>query len=92
MKNSMIIKLLVMMYTVCARLELSDIKTVLESPLNIDKNTIINHNGPLNPLRTYIMHKSSYMYNKRMFSQEINTDYSLKKSAKSTENEHFYIY
>ncbi|KAI5141950.1 hypothetical protein NEPAR04_1318, partial [Nematocida parisii] len=88
----MIIKLLIMMYTVCARLELSDIKAVLESSGYIDKNTLINRNGPLNPLRTYIMHKSSYMYNKRMFSQEINTDYSLKKSDKSTENEHFYIY
>ncbi|KAI5157894.1 hypothetical protein NEPAR06_2510, partial [Nematocida parisii] len=92
MKNSMIMKLLIMMYTVCARLELSDIKTVLETPFSINKNILINHNGSLNPLRTYIMYKRSYMYNKRMFSQEIYTDYSLKKSAKSTENEHFYIY
>ncbi|EIJ87102.1 hypothetical protein NEQG_02706, partial [Nematocida parisii ERTm3] len=91
-KNGMIMKLLIMMYTVCARLEMSGIQNICETPFSIDKNTIINHNGPLNPLRTYIMHKSSYMYNKRMFSQEINTDYSLKKSEKSTENEHFYIY
>ncbi|EIJ87739.1 hypothetical protein NEQG_01811 [Nematocida parisii ERTm3] len=92
MKNRMIIKLLVMMYTVCARLEMSGIQNICETPFSINKNILINHNGPLNPLRTYIMHKSSYIYNKRMFSQEIYTDYSLKKSAKSTENEHFYIY
>ncbi|EIJ92523.1 uncharacterized protein NEPG_02621 [Nematocida parisii ERTm1] len=88
----MIMKLLIMMYTVCARLEMSGIQNICETPFSINKNILINHNGPLNPLRTYIMHKSSYMYNKRMFSQEINTDYSLKKSAKSTDNEHFYIY
>ncbi|OAG32831.1 hypothetical protein NEIG_02597, partial [Nematocida sp. ERTm5] len=88
----MIMKLLIMMYTVCARLELSDIRNICESPFSISENILINQSGPLNPLRTYIMHKSSYMYNKRLFSQGIDTDYSMKKGAKSTDSEHFYIY
>ncbi|KAI5131504.1 hypothetical protein NEPAR06_2530, partial [Nematocida parisii] len=33
MNNSMIIKLLVMMYTICARVELSDIKIIEETKI-----------------------------------------------------------
>ncbi|OAG33002.1 hypothetical protein NEIG_02686, partial [Nematocida sp. ERTm5] len=88
----MIMKLLIMMHIICARLEMNDIRNICESPFSISENILINQSGPLNPLRTYIMHKSSYVYNKRLFSQGIDTDYSMKKGAKSTDSEHFYIY
>ncbi|KAI5131794.1 hypothetical protein NEPAR08_2571, partial [Nematocida parisii] len=67
MKNSMIMKLLIMMYTVCARLELSDIKTIGDSVVIEEDNLLIHPDGPLNPLRGYIMHKSGNMYNKRLY-------------------------
>ncbi|OAG29120.1 hypothetical protein NEIG_01405 [Nematocida sp. ERTm5] len=77
MKNSMIIKLLMMMYTVCARLEISDIKTIGETIIIQEENLLIHPDGPLNPLRGYIMHRSGYMYNKRFYAPEIDTEYSL---------------
>ncbi|KAI5182744.1 hypothetical protein NEIRO03_0395 [Nematocida sp. AWRm78] len=88
MKNGMIIKLLVMMYTVCARLELSDIKTIGDSVVVQEDNLLIHPDGPLNPLRGYIMHKSGYMYNKRFYAPEIDTEYSLKKSTKVSDDGH----
>ncbi|KAI5183069.1 hypothetical protein NEIRO03_0693 [Nematocida sp. AWRm78] len=82
MKNGMIIKLLIMMYTVCARLELSDIKEIGETKVIEEDNLLINPDGPLNPLRGYIMHKSGYMYNKRLYAPEIDTMYKLEKTGK----------
>ncbi|EIJ87152.1 hypothetical protein NEQG_02643, partial [Nematocida parisii ERTm3] len=79
MKNSMIIKLLLAMYTVCARLELSDIKTIGDSVVIEEDNLLIHPDGPLNPLRGYIMHKSGCMYNKRLYAPEIDTMYKLEK-------------
>ncbi|KAI5131083.1 hypothetical protein NEPAR08_2316 [Nematocida parisii] len=79
MKNSKIIKLLLAMYTVCARLELSDIKTIGDSVVIEEDNLLIYPDGPLNPLRGYIMHKSGCMYNKRLYAPEINTLYKLEK-------------
>ncbi|OAG32523.1 hypothetical protein NEIG_01633 [Nematocida sp. ERTm5] len=93
MKNSMIIlKLSLMIYVVCARLEMSDIESIEKTLLGVGKDLLINPNGPLNPLRGYIFHKSGYMYNKRLYSSGIDTDYSLKKSDVSTEGPHQYIY
>ncbi|OAG32411.1 hypothetical protein NEIG_01728 [Nematocida sp. ERTm5] len=42
----------------------------------------INQNGPLIFLPALIYHKSGYMHNKRLFSPEIKTDYSLTKNPK----------
>ncbi|EIJ87136.1 hypothetical protein NEQG_02678, partial [Nematocida parisii ERTm3] len=93
MKNSMIIKLLVMMYTVCARLELSDIETIGDSVVIEEDNLLIHPDGPLNPLRGYIMHKSGNMYNKRLYAPEINTLYKLEKTDKvTTDNRPIYKY
>ncbi|KAI5167054.1 hypothetical protein NEIRO03_2482, partial [Nematocida sp. AWRm78] len=86
MKTGVIIKLLVMMYTVCARLELCDIKEIEENSFNIlIENLLINPDGPLNPLRGYIFHKNRLIYNKRLLSSWIETDYSLKKHPDSSE-------
>ncbi|KAI5186966.1 hypothetical protein NEIRO03_2431 [Nematocida sp. AWRm78] len=80
MKNGMIIlKLLLVMYTVCARLDLYDIKTIGETVIIQEDNLLINPDGPLNLLRGYIMHKSGYMYNKRFYTPEIDTKYILEK-------------
>ncbi|OAG32327.1 hypothetical protein NEIG_02650, partial [Nematocida sp. ERTm5] len=84
MKNSMIIKLLVMMYTVCARFELSDIKEIGETKVIEEDNLLINPDGPLNPLRGYIMDRSGYIYNKRFYAPEIDTMYKLETTGKVT--------
>ncbi|OAG33496.1 hypothetical protein NEIG_02608, partial [Nematocida sp. ERTm5] len=80
MKSGMIIKLLVMMCTVCARLELSDIKTIGETKVIQEDDLLIHPDGPLNPLRGYIMDRSGYMYNKRFYAPEIDTMYKLEKT------------
>ncbi|KAI5165406.1 hypothetical protein NEIRO02_0357 [Nematocida sp. AWRm79] len=80
----MIIKLLVMMYTVCARLEMCDIKEIGETVVIEDNKLLVHPDGPLNPLRGYIMHRSGYMYNKRFYTPEINTMYKLEKTDKVT--------
>ncbi|OAG32580.1 hypothetical protein NEIG_02559, partial [Nematocida sp. ERTm5] len=82
MKFNMIIKLLVMMYTVYARLELCEIKEIGDSVVIEEDNLLIHQDGPLNPLRGYIMHKSGYMYNKRFYAPEIDTMYKLEKIGK----------
>ncbi|KAI5166910.1 hypothetical protein NEIRO02_1521 [Nematocida sp. AWRm79] len=86
MENNMIIKLLIMMYTVCARLEISDINTLGETVVIQESNLLIHPDGPLSPIRGYIMYKSGYMYNKRFYSPEINIEYSLKKSTKVSDD------
>ncbi|KAI5167879.1 hypothetical protein NEIRO02_2227 [Nematocida sp. AWRm79] len=82
----MIIKLLLVMYTVYARLELSDIKEIGETKVVQKDNLLIHPDGSLNLLRGYIMHKSGYMYNKRFYSSEINTLYKLEKTNEVSDN------
>ncbi|OAG32477.1 hypothetical protein NEIG_02312 [Nematocida sp. ERTm5] len=85
MNNSMIINLLIMMmYTVYARVEMCDIKTIGETVVIEEDNLLVHPDGPLNPLRGYIMHTSGYMYNKRFYTPEINTMYKLEKTDKLT--------
>ncbi|OAG33481.1 hypothetical protein NEIG_02534 [Nematocida sp. ERTm5] len=92
MSTSMILKLMLVIHTVYARLELCDIHMLQERADLIPGELTINSGGPLNLLRGYIMCKSGYMHNKRFFSQGIDTDYSLKKSDKLKENIHVYTY
>ncbi|KAI5131440.1 hypothetical protein NEPAR04_2497, partial [Nematocida parisii] len=83
MNNSMIIKLLVMMYTICARVELSDIKIIEETKIiSKEGNLVINPDGSLSPSRADIMRKCEYIHNKRLYAYEINTMYNLKKTYK----------
>ncbi|OAG32431.1 hypothetical protein NEIG_01354 [Nematocida sp. ERTm5] len=82
MKIGMIIKLLLMMYAVYARIELVDIKKIGEIVVIQEDRLLIHPNGPLSPLRGYIMHRSGYMFNKRFYSSEIDTDYILTKTDK----------
>ncbi|EIJ95129.1 uncharacterized protein NEPG_00654, partial [Nematocida parisii ERTm1] len=79
----MIIKLLVMMYTICARVELSDIKIIEETKIiSKEGNLVINPDGSLSPSRADIMRKCEYIHNKRLYAYEINTMYNLKKTYK----------
>ncbi|KAI5165603.1 hypothetical protein NEIRO03_0609 [Nematocida sp. AWRm78] len=86
LKSSMIIKLLLMIYAVCARLEISDIKKIGKTVIIKEGGLLIHPDGPLSPLRGYIMHRSEYMHNKRFYSPEINTEYSLTQKNKLTED------
>ncbi|KAI5167871.1 hypothetical protein NEIRO02_2220, partial [Nematocida sp. AWRm79] len=88
MKNGMIIKLLLVMYTAWARLDLNDIKSICKTVAIKEDNLLVHPDGPLNPLRGYIMHRSGYMYNKRLYSPEINTKYSLKKTNEVLDDDH----
>ncbi|OAG32814.1 hypothetical protein NEIG_02704, partial [Nematocida sp. ERTm5] len=45
---------------------------------------LINPDGPLNPLRGYIMDRSGYIYNKRFYAPEIDTMYKLETTGKVT--------
>ncbi|KAI5167063.1 hypothetical protein NEIRO03_1778 [Nematocida sp. AWRm78] len=89
---SVIIKLLLMAHILYARIELFDIKIASETHIRTRNNLLISQDGPLSLLRGYIMHRSGYMYNKRLFSSGIDIDYSMKKSAKSIESIHVYTY
>ncbi|KAI5167231.1 hypothetical protein NEIRO03_1738 [Nematocida sp. AWRm78] len=90
MKTSMIIKLLIMMYTVCARLEMGGIVKICDKKYGKLEDMTINQSGPLNPLRGYIIYKSGYMHNKRLYAPEINTKYSIEKITKN--GEEYYNY
>ncbi|KAI5159329.1 hypothetical protein NEAUS03_0201 [Nematocida ausubeli] len=81
---------LIMMQSILARINVEDIKTVSETFIGEKQDVIINPRGPLNLLRGYIGHQSGYMYNKRFYSSEIDTDYALSKKRLSSRNEQIY--
>ncbi|OAG33291.1 hypothetical protein NEIG_01041 [Nematocida sp. ERTm5] len=88
----MIIRLLLILCTVYARMPLHKIKEAHEILFRDDNSMMINPDGRLNLLSGYISHKAGYMHNKRFFSPEIETNYSMKKSPESTESVHVYTY
>ncbi|KAI5137634.1 hypothetical protein NEAUS07_2073 [Nematocida ausubeli] len=74
-----ILLILAMARSVLTRVNMEDIKTVSETLVGKAQDVVINPKGPLNLQRGYIGHRSRYMYNKRFYSSEIDTDYLLKK-------------
>ncbi|KAI5135467.1 hypothetical protein NEAUS07_1182, partial [Nematocida ausubeli] len=83
----MIIRLilnLVMLQSILARINMKDIKTVSETLVGEKQDVVINPKGPLNLLRGYIGNRCGYMYNKRFYSSEIDTDYELSKEGISS--------
>ncbi|KAI5133098.1 hypothetical protein NEAUS06_0549 [Nematocida ausubeli] len=70
---------LVMLQSILTRVNMADIKTVSETLVGEKQDVFINTKGPLNLLRGYIGNRSGYMHNKRFYSSEIDTDYSLTK-------------
>ncbi|KAI5163321.1 hypothetical protein NEAUS03_2296, partial [Nematocida ausubeli] len=85
-----IILSLMMMQSILARINMEDIKTVSETLVGEKQDVVINPRGPLNLLRGYIGNRSGYMYNKRFYSPEIDTDYTLTKKGLSSKNKQEY--
>ncbi|KAI5138049.1 hypothetical protein NEAUS06_2401 [Nematocida ausubeli] len=81
---------LVMLQSILARINVEDIKIVSDTLVGEKQDVVINPRGPLNLLRGYIGHQSGYMYNKRFYSSEIDTDYALTKKGLSSRNEQEY--
>ncbi|KAI5185932.1 hypothetical protein NEIRO03_2163 [Nematocida sp. AWRm78] len=91
MRIWMIINLLLQL--VYTRIELSDIQNIQKTIIDNQNRFIIKSSGPLNPLHGYIYINNSYMHNKRFYSPEIKTSYSMKVSRnnKSTIPEYVYV-
>ncbi|KAI5170093.1 hypothetical protein NEIRO03_2759, partial [Nematocida sp. AWRm78] len=68
MNNNMIIILLLVLYTVYKRLNISDIIIIGDTLITKQNNLLVHPNGPLNPLIGYITHKNGYMHNKRFYT------------------------
>ncbi|EIJ87189.1 uncharacterized protein NEPG_00637 [Nematocida parisii ERTm1] len=84
---SIITKLLLVAYTVCARSMPKEIKDMHETLFGREGCLVAIHpDGPLSPFRGYIMHKTGYMYNKRLYAPEIDTEYSLKPTNEVADN------
>ncbi|KAI5161097.1 hypothetical protein NEAUS03_1499 [Nematocida ausubeli] len=81
---------LIMMQSILARVDIEDIKIVSETLVGEKQDVIINPRGPLNLLRGYIGHQRGYMYNKRFYSSEIDTDYALSKNGTTFKNDQIY--
>ncbi|KAI5164042.1 hypothetical protein NEAUS04_1901, partial [Nematocida ausubeli] len=85
-----IILSLMMVQTILTRINMTDIKTVHEAFIGEKQDVVINPRGPLNLLRGYIGNRSGYMYNKRFYSSEIETDYTLTKKGITISDEQEY--
>ncbi|KAI5162954.1 hypothetical protein NEAUS03_2148, partial [Nematocida ausubeli] len=81
---------LMMLQSILTRINMADIKTVSETLVGERQDVAINPKGPLNLLRGYIGNRSGYIYNKRFYSPEIDTDYLLIKRGLSSRNEQEY--
>ncbi|KAI5151276.1 hypothetical protein NEAUS05_2455 [Nematocida ausubeli] len=81
---------LIMVQTILTRINMEDIKTVHETLVGKKQDVVINPRGSLNLLRGYIGNQNGYMYNKRFYSPEIDTDYTLSKKGLSSKNKQEY--
>ncbi|EIJ87338.1 hypothetical protein NEPAR07_0932 [Nematocida parisii] len=79
----LIIKLLLVINHVHTKIALTDIQKIEQVVFDVNNNLVINPDGPLNGLRGYLLDKSGYMHNKRFFSSEIDTFYTMNGSVNS---------
>ncbi|OAG33436.1 hypothetical protein NEIG_02530 [Nematocida sp. ERTm5] len=84
MKNSMIIKLLLVMHTICARVVMENIKNI-KTMIFTENKLLIHPDESLSPLQERSMRLCGYMGNKRLYASEINTVCSLKKTDDVTD-------
>ncbi|KAI5160591.1 hypothetical protein NEAUS03_1236 [Nematocida ausubeli] len=84
---SRIVLSLMMMQSILTRINMEDIKTVSETFVGEKQDVIINPMGPLNLQRGYIVNRGGYMYNKRFYSPEIDTDYGFCPNGITTSEE-----
>ncbi|KAI5146720.1 hypothetical protein NEAUS05_0162 [Nematocida ausubeli] len=81
---------LMMVQSIITRISVKDIKKTQEAFFGPAQDVIINPEGPLNLLHGYIGIRNGYMYNKRFYSFEIETDYKLsKKETPSTSTQEY---
>ncbi|KAI5169188.1 hypothetical protein NEIRO02_2633, partial [Nematocida sp. AWRm79] len=83
-KNSMIIKLLLVMHTICARVVMKNIKNIRTMTFTENK-LLIHPDESLNPLQKRIERLCGYMDNTRFYAPEINTMHKLEKTDKVTD-------
>ncbi|KAI5135137.1 hypothetical protein NEAUS07_1020 [Nematocida ausubeli] len=81
---------LITLQSILTKLAVEDIKKVSKAFIGEKQDVFINPKGPLNLLRGYIGNRNGYMYNKRFYSSEIDTDYALSKKEISSKNEQVY--
>ncbi|KAI5159664.1 hypothetical protein NEAUS03_0483 [Nematocida ausubeli] len=75
---------LMMVQSIITRISVKDIKKTQEVFFGPAQDVIINPEGSLNLLHGYIGIRNGYMYNKRFYSFEIETDYKLSKKETSS--------
>ncbi|EHY66099.1 hypothetical protein NERG_00795 [Nematocida ausubeli] len=74
---------LMMLQSILTKITVEDIKRVGVTSIGKNQDVIINPEGPLNLLRGYIGQRSGHMNNKRFYSSEIETNYSLRENGLS---------
>ncbi|KAI5135172.1 hypothetical protein NEAUS06_1411 [Nematocida ausubeli] len=83
---------IMMMQSIFARVSVEDIKTVSETLHGKKQDVIINPAGPLNLLRGYIGQRNGYMHNKRFYSPEIDTNYSMEENKMGSQYRQDYTF
>ncbi|KAH9386948.1 uncharacterized protein NEMAJ01_1844, partial [Nematocida major] len=69
----------IMIHQVCARLSIAQLESMPSFELCRNGTAVgINTEGPLNMACGYVYTERGFMHNKRFFSSEIETDYSLR--------------
>ncbi|KAI5151717.1 hypothetical protein NEAUS05_2576, partial [Nematocida ausubeli] len=82
-----------LMSTHRADMTLDEVEATLQFEITTDTTPIrINPEGPLNFLRGYIYQKMDCMYNKRFFSPQIKTEYSLEENEGIPDIDQVYLY
>ncbi|KAI5159439.1 hypothetical protein NEAUS03_0298 [Nematocida ausubeli] len=84
----------VLLMNICrADLSISEVETTLKFKIATDSSqVVINPEGPLNFLRGYIYQKMDCMYNKRFFSPQIDTEYSVEEHTTESSIHSVYKY
>ncbi|KAI5160886.1 hypothetical protein NEAUS03_1379 [Nematocida ausubeli] len=84
----------VLLMNICrADMTLDEVESTLQFEITTDSSqVVVNPEGPLNFLRGLIYQKMECMYNKRFFSPEINTKYSLEEDPNYFNLDNIYMY
>ncbi|KAI5132339.1 uncharacterized protein NESG_01065 [Nematocida ausubeli] len=82
---------MVAVHKICANMEMPAIEKVLNSRFGENSMIMVHPEGPLSPLNAYISRKCNFMYNKRFFSPEIETNYELSMEKDPEMNRPKYI-
>ncbi|KAI5147295.1 hypothetical protein NEAUS04_0558 [Nematocida ausubeli] len=64
-------------------MDIEDVSNIKNIQLGDEQDVFINPEGPLNLMHGYVNARNGYMYNKRFYSSEIETDYSMRKNKEA---------